>query len=157
MRRGLAAGTLALGDFVLVVGELQVCAATMDIKGFTQSGAAHGRALNMPTGAAWAEVMSKRGAVPHRVGRLTGFSGLPQSKVKRVMLVRLHRNPLTGTQFIQRFTGKLPVTGKLAHRKIHIPIVGPVRQTPLTQGADDLQHLGHVIGGARLKGRRFDA
>ena len=77
MRRRLAAGTLALGDFVLMVRELQVCTATVDIEGFAQSGATHGRALNMPTRAAGAEVMAQRGTVPDRIGRFTGFGGLP--------------------------------------------------------------------------------
>ena len=100
MRRGLAAGSLALGDFVLVVRELQVRAATVDIEGCAQGGAAHGRAFNMPTRAAGAEVMSQRGTVPHRVGRLTGLGCLPQRKVKGVMLVRLHRHALTRTQLV---------------------------------------------------------
>ena len=40
--QGLAMCALALGDFVFMVGKLQVGPATVDIKGFAQHLAAHG-------------------------------------------------------------------------------------------------------------------
>jgi hypothetical protein len=48
----LAGGALALGDLVLVVRELQVGAAAVDVEGVAQHLAAHGRAFDVPARAA---------------------------------------------------------------------------------------------------------
>ena len=46
---GAAMRAFGLGDFVLVVRELQIGAAAVDIEMIAEQGAAHGRTLDMPT------------------------------------------------------------------------------------------------------------
>ena len=87
---------LALGDFIFVMRELQVGPTTVDVKSLAQHLAAHGRALNVPAGAA-----RPVHAVPLRIWRLGRFSGLPQHEVQRVVFAVQHRHPLTRMQFVK--------------------------------------------------------
>jgi hypothetical protein len=71
-------GAAGLGDLVLVVGELEVEAAAVDVEGGAEKLVRHGGAFDVPAGAA---------AAPGRVpagGGLVG--GLPEDEVERVLL-----------------------------------------------------------------------
>ncbi|OPZ34522.1 MAG: hypothetical protein BWY96_03108 [Spirochaetes bacterium ADurb.BinA120] len=75
---GLAVGGLALGDLVLVVREDEVHASRVDVYGPSEYTPHHGRALNVPAGAAPAE-----GGLPVR---LALFGRLPERKIAGVVL-----------------------------------------------------------------------
>ena len=85
----------ALGDFVFVVGKLQICATAVDVKCVAKQFAAHGGAFNVP---AWSSVAPR--ALPMR---LFGFGGFPQHKIQRVALKAVHFHALAGAQVVQRF------------------------------------------------------
>ena len=70
---GVVQAALALGDLVLVVGEDEVHAAAVDVDALAQELHAHGRALDVPAGAA-----RSPGALP---GGLAGLGGLPEHEV----------------------------------------------------------------------------
>ena len=116
----LATGTFALGDLVFMVRELQVGAATMDVKVVAQRSTAHGRAFNMPARAPHAEVETQGRAVPFGIGGLCRLGRLPQYKVQRVALAVLHGHALAGTQLIERLARQLAIAVKLAHCEIDI-------------------------------------
>ena len=97
----------ALRDLVLVVRELQVHAAAVDVEVLAEQRAAHRRALDVPAGAAGAE-----GAVPLGVVGLVGLGGLPQHEVERVVLAVEHRDALAGTQLVERLARQLAVAGE---------------------------------------------
>ena len=161
-RQRLASGTFALRNLVLVVGKLQINTAAVDVKRLTQSLAAHGRALNVPAGAAASIVMSVRsavpiGAVPLGIFRLRFFSRFPQHKIQWVALVVLNCNALARAQVVQRLAGQLAVAGELAHGKVHIAAGCLVGQAFGLQPVDQCQHLGHVLRGARLQRGRLYA
>ena len=92
---GLSMSPFALCDFVFVVGKLQVCAATMNVKVLTEQIATHGRTFNMPT-----RTPQPEGAGPLRLWRLGGFGRLPQHKVERVFFVARHTDPLARAQLV---------------------------------------------------------
>ena len=95
-RQRFAVSAFALGDFVLMVGKLQVSAAAVNVKALAQGLAAHGRALDVPAGPALAI-----GAVPLGVCGLALFGGFPEHKVQRVLLAIEHGHALAGTQLIE--------------------------------------------------------
>ena len=76
----------ALGDFVFVVGKLQICATAVDIKRVAKQFAAHRGAFNVPT---WSSVAPR--ALPMR---LFGLAGFPQHKIQRVALETVHFHAL---------------------------------------------------------------
>src|SRR3990172_7897004 len=77
---GLYAGEgLGLGDLVLVMGEDQVLAPAVDVDLLAQVLEGHGRALDVPAGAA-----RPPGAVPGGLARLGRF---PEGEVAGVLLV----------------------------------------------------------------------
>ena len=149
---GLAGGPFALRDLVLVVRELQVHAAAVDVEMLAEHRAAHRRAFDVPARPA--------GTVrtgPFGVVRLVGLGRLPQHEVQRIMLAVEHRHALSGAQFVERLARQLAVAGKLAHREVHVAIVGAVGQPLAFERANQVQHLRHVVGGTRLVRRRQDA
>ena len=72
---GVAAGAFALGDLVLVVGECEVDAAGVDVEVVLEVLHAHGRALEVPAGAALAPW-----ALPEDVA-VAGFAAFPEDEV----------------------------------------------------------------------------
>jgi len=68
-----------------------------------------------------------------------------------------HRHALAGAQVVQGLAGQLAVAFETAHGVVHVAVVGLVGQALLLELADDVQHLAHVLGGARLAVGRFDA
>ena len=101
--------------------ELQVDAAAVDVEVFAEQRAAHGRAFNVPAGAA-----ATIGAVPFRVFGLCGFGGFPQHEVQWVVLAayfhRIHCHALARSQLVYRLARQLAVAGELANRKIHVAV-----------------------------------
>ena len=148
----LAACSFALRDLVLVVRELQVGAAAMDVERVPQQRRGHGRAFDGPAGTTLAI-----GARPARVLGLVRLGGLPQHEIQRILLAVPHRDALARMQFVDRLARQLSVAGKFAHRVIDVAVVGPVGQSLVFEQADDLQHLRHVIGGARIVVGTLDA
>ena len=155
-RQGLAAGTLTLGDLVFVVRKLQVRPPAMDVEGFSQRLAAHGRAFDMPAGPAFAVVITQRRAVPLGVFGLTFLGRLPQHEVQRVVLAFLHRHALTGAQLVKRLARQLAVTREFAHGIVHVAASTPISQPFFLEDADHGQHLRHIVGRTRLQRRRLD-
>ena len=75
---------MGLGLLILMVREAQVNAAAVDVESVAQVASAHGRALQVPAGAA-----ASPGGVPGGVGRFAWFSGFPQGKVAWVAFISL--------------------------------------------------------------------
>ena len=67
---GLAGCALGLGDLVLVVGELEVLSAPVDVEGIAQAMGGHGRTLDVPAGTSGSPGRCKR--------RLSRFGLLPE-------------------------------------------------------------------------------
>ncbi|CAM5223283.1 hypothetical protein CDEF62S_04092 [Castellaniella defragrans] len=133
----------ALGDFILVMRELQVRAPAMDVERHAQQAAAHGRTFDMP-----ARAPRAIGGIPARVGRFFGLRGLPEHEIQRILLARRHRHSLPGAQVVQRLARQLAVAGKLAHGEIHVAVGALIGQPLGRQGGDDLQHARHMLRGA---------
>ena len=72
--QGLAGGCFGLGDFIFVVRKNQVGSTQVNVDGFTQFLAHHGRAFDMPTGPSLPPGRSKTG--------LTRFGTFPEGKIK---------------------------------------------------------------------------
>src|SRR5213075_100352 len=119
-----------LRDLVLVVRELQVLAAAVDVERLAEQRAAHRGALDVPAGPALAP-----GRWP---GRLAGLGALPQHEIERILLRLVDVDALARAQLVERLAGKLSVTGKAAHRVVHIPRLRLVGELLLLQPADQL-------------------
>jgi hypothetical protein len=144
VRREVVAEGLGLGDLVLVVREDQVEAAAVDVEGGTEVLVGHGRALQVPAGAATAP----RG-LPVGLARL---GRLPQREVTGVALAGLAvRGGLE--QVVQLLVGQLEVAREGAHVEVDVA-VRLVGVTALDEAAHHLDHLGDVPGGTRLVRRR---
>ena len=142
---GVAVRALGLGDLVLVVGELQVHAAAVDVEVVAEQVRAHRRALDVPARAALAP--RRR---PLDLARLLDLGVLPQHEVERVVLVLRHVDALAGAQLVERLARQLAVAVELAHRVAHVAVGGDVGQALLLETRDQRLHLRHVVGGARL-------
>ena len=125
-----------------MVRKLQICAATVDVKGLPQQLASHGRAFDVPPGSP-----RPKGAGPFGFFGLLRFGALPQHKVQRVLLAIEHRHTLAGMQLVQRLARQLAVAREFAHRKIHIAIGHPVGQALGFQLTNQARHLRHIVGG----------
>jgi hypothetical protein len=145
----LVGGTLGLRDLVLMVRELEVHAAAVDVEGRTEQRRAHRRALDVPAGPALAPA--------RRPFRLVGLGPLPQHEVERVLLGGIDVDALAGAQLVQRFAGELAVALEAAHGVVHVAGAGLVSELFVFQPVDEIQHLRHVLRGARLVIRFLDA
>ena len=135
-----AAGALGLRDLVLVVGELQVLPAPVDIESLAQQRATHRRAFDMP---------SRPAPSPRRVplhllglGRLGGF---PQHEVERVGLAGVDLHPFAGAQLVKRLAREPAVALELPDRVVHVAVVHLVGEAVLLEPADQVEHLGHIL------------
>ena len=135
-----------LGSFVFMMRKHQVRAAPVNIERQTQILVAHGRALNVPTGAPF----PPRG-IPRR---LTWFRGFPQRKIKRVTL-SVFKTLSCGTKLtMSRFhviyiaPRKLSVRRIRAHRKVHITLY-LVGVSFFNERAYQLNHLINFFGSFR--------
>ena len=141
---GMAERAFGLGDLVFVVRELQVRATAVDVELFTEQGARHGRALDMPARAALAPLR-----IPFDFFRLGLFRRLPQHEVERIALARVHVDALARAQVVERLARQLAVVGEVAHGVIDVAVKALVSQVLRFELFDQAQHLRHVFGGAR--------
>src|SRR5438105_10767384 len=94
------------------MGELQILAAAVDVEVLPKKRAAHGRALDVPPGAALAPW--------RRPFRLLGLGALPENEIERIVLGGVDFDALAGTQLVERFSRELAVARKAAHGEIDI-------------------------------------
>ncbi len=122
----------------------QVLASAVYIKSLAQVLGAHGRALYMP---------ARPAPAPWTVPcRLTGLGCLPQHKVKRVFLARVHLHPGTGLHVPEAPAGKLAVFRPPGNRKKNVT-VHAVCISLLLQYFYNPNNLGDMICGKRLQVR----
>jgi hypothetical protein len=128
----VAEGALALRDLVLVVRELQVLPAAVDVEALAQQRAAHGRAFDVPAGAAGAV-----GAAHLASSGSSGLAAFHKHEVQRVLLVVAHGHALAGAQVVERLARQLAVAVELAHREVDVAALagGPVGQALVFQRA----------------------
>ena len=143
-----AGGAFALGHLVFVVGEDEVFAAAMDIKGVAQVFAAHGRAFYVPAGPAGAP-----GAFPGGFPRLAPF---PEGKIHGVFFFFVHRDAGACLHVFQVATGKGAVAAETGNPEVDIG-VNLVGESLANEVFDQLDDLPHVFGGLWLDGGREDA
>ena len=128
---------LALGDFILVVGENVIHAAGMQVKPLPQILAGHGGTFDMPTGKALAP-----GTGPlHIPARLRGF---PQGKIPGIAFQGVGFGPHPFQQIAAEVAGQAAVLGKLRHRKIDIA-AGLVCVALGQQPPHHINHLRDVL------------
>ena len=136
---------LSLGDFIFMMGKLEVRSATMDVQRNTQERLAHGRALDMP-----ARATPSVRRIPPGVERFRILCGFPKHEVQRIALGGVHRHPLTCAKIIQRLSRELAIAVKRADSEIHIPIGRVIGEALVLKATDDVEHFTHITGGARL-------
>ena len=113
--RFLSVGAFRLGNFIFVMGELQVGTTAMNVELLAQKAAAHGRTLNMP--ARSAKAVGRR---PDSLFGLFGLGALPEYEVQRVALAFGDGNPLTCSKLVDRLAREPAVAWETAHGIVHI-------------------------------------
>lgn len=144
-----AVGAAGLGDLVLVVGELQIGAAAVDVEVVAQVLGVHGGALDVPAGTARAP-----GAFP---GRLAGFGHLPQHEVQGVALGIHHVDAGAGLQLLQILTGEPAVLVEGVDDEHDVTVVRHVGVAAIQQQLHHGDDLADVGGGARFDVRAHHA
>ena len=143
-----AVGGLRLGNLILMVREGEVAAAAVDVDRLSEVAVGHGRALNVPAGAALA---------PRRVpGRLTGFGGLPEREVERVLLDVVDVDARAGLQIFDRLVAELAVVLEVQRAVVHVT-VDLIGVALVDERRDDVDDLLDVFGRLRVHGRLADA
>ena len=138
-----AAGGAGLRDLVLVVRELEVHAAAVDVEVLAEQLDRHRRALDVPAGTARA---------PRRLpGRLAGLGGLPQHEVERVALGLVHLDARAGAQVCEPLAGQLPVRLEVRHGVVHVAVRADVGVALVDQR---LHHRRRSAAGARWRAAR---
>ena len=138
--RCAAVGALALRHFVLVVRELQVDTAGMDVDGLAQVGSGHRRALDVPARSAHA---------PRRVPARQVVAGrLPQDEVTGITLVRGYLDPGTGQHVLRITPRELAVTVKAGDREQHMAVsgIGMATFDQLLDHRDDVRDVRSGLG-----------
>ena len=113
VNEGMAtSATFGLSDFVFMVRENKVTAATVEVEAFTQIFHAHGRAFNVPA----------RTAFTPRAGpsRFTRFSSFPQSKVHRIAFAVIYVNASASHHIFKVTTGKFAVMLEFFYAVIYV-------------------------------------
>ena len=139
-----------LGALVLVVRELQVLTAAVQVEILAQQVEAHDHALAVPSGT---PVAPRR-----RPRRLARLGQLPQDEVGRVTLVVGAEHlavAATDEHVVEVLVDEQAVVGHRLHAEVHT-IVGEVRRTAGDQLFDHRDHLRHVLGGVRDVGGSVD-
>jgi hypothetical protein len=96
-------------------------------------------------------------ALPAGFGRFVRLGRLPEHEIERILLAGGHGHALAGPQVVEALAAQASVAGKAAHTKEGVAIVGAVGIAVLLQQADEVEHLRHVVGGARFEVRALDA
>ncbi len=136
--QGLIIGGLGLGQFIFMVGEDEIGAAAVNVKGVAEIILTHGGTLDMPAGAP-----RPPGAVP---GGFPGFAGLPKGKIKRIVFLQIDVDPGAGQHIVQAAPGELAVAGKFGHREIDVAFPGVGKTFGLEFG-DEFDNIGNMFGG----------
>jgi hypothetical protein len=138
-----------LGDLVLVVRELEVLPAAVDVEMSAEQAVRHDRALDMP---------ARPTFTPRRIPRgLALFRLLPEHEVERIVLRRADLDALAGAQIVERLPRKLPVAGKLPHGIVHVAVIGQIGELAGLENVDHFEHAVDVLRRARLEIGLFDA
>ena len=135
VRERLAGGALALGDLVLVMGEDEILAASVDVERVAQVLHGHGGALDVPSGPP-----RSPGTLPRRLARL---GTLPQGEVERVALRLARLDPVALAHVVDAAARELPVVRLAAHVEVDIA-ARRVGVALLDQAGDQGVHLGDV-------------
>ena len=146
----LVTSCMGLGNLVLVVRELQIEAAAVNIKLAAQVVGGHSRALQVPAGAA----PTPRGGP----GRLARLGGLPQRKILRAALTFGFRlallhilDAITGQRTVIRTFGDIPCGDVEINRAGGVFSCGATRHGRRIAGVDKPRHVLHHL---RDKARR---
>ena len=142
VREMIARRRAGLRDLVLVVRELQIHAARVDIEVRAQNLGRHHRALDVPARTPLAPGGRPRG--------LAGLGAFPEHEIKRIALALFHFDPRARAQISEALARELPVVRKARHGVHHIAIARHIRVTLLDQRFSERDHAGHVLGGPRL-------
>ncbi len=102
-----SSGRFGLSHFIFMVGESEVSAATMDVKGFSQIFLAHDGTFDVP---AWSSFPP--GTFPEGFSRFTGF---PKSEVKGIFFLFININSGTGLHILQIPFGEFSIIFKFLH------------------------------------------
>ncbi len=138
----LAGGRLALGNLVLVVRELQVAAATMNVEALTQAAGGHHRALDVP---------ARTARAPWRLPAwLARLDALPQHEIERVLLGLVDLDAGADAQVFDLLARQLAVAHELADAVVHVAIARRVGIPLVDQGLDHRVHAGDMVGGTRF-------
>ena len=132
---------LGLGNLVLVVGELQVDPASVDVEALAKICHRHRGAFQVPSRPSRAE-----GAVPARLPRA---GRLPEHEVAGVVLVifvGVHPGARADAAGVQ--AGELAVLGPAADAKVRRTGVA-IGVARALDASDEPEHLGNVLGGRR--------
>ncbi len=129
-----------LGQLVLVMGELQVEPAAVDVEGCAQNLHAHGRAFDVP-----ARPAETPRAVPFRLARLGAF---PEGKVARIALFIADFDASTGLQLLGVSMTKFAVIGIFRYLKVHIA-TDRVSKAFVNQTLDDSLDVLDVLSCSR--------
>ena len=140
----LRMGAAALRQFILVMRELQINPAAMNVKGRPQQLIAHGAAFDMPAGPP-----APPRAVP---ARGFGIRRFPQHEIHRVFLEGRHLDPRPCDHVIDRPPREPPVFGIRPHPEQHMPFLG-IGMPPRDQRLDHGDHRPDIGRGARLMRR----
>src|SRR5262245_26715918 len=97
--------TFGLGNFVLVMRELQILPTAVDIEMTAQQLAAHGRTFDVP-----ARTAASPGRIPFDLARLIFPRMLPQHEIQGILLAIHDFDAFAGTQIVERFAGELAVS-----------------------------------------------
>ena len=138
----------ALRNFVFVVRELQVHAAGMDVQGFTEVGADHGRAFDMP-----ARATAAPGRIP--AGQVAS-GGFPQDEITRVTLVGCDFHASACQHFFRITARELAVVLERVDREQGMAF-GRIGMAVVDQALDHGDDLRDMCGGLRFDVRRRHA
>ena len=101
-------------NVTMPIGGLDVYKRQVDVDRLAEVAVGHGRALDVPAGAALA---------PRRVpGRLAGFGGLPEREVERVLLDVVDVDARAGLQVLDRLVAELAVVLELQRAVVHVAV-----------------------------------
>ena len=140
--------SLALGDLVLVVGELQVVAAAVEVERAPQELTRHDRALDVPAG-----TTGPPGALPAGLARL---DALPECEVGGVPQAPLGLDTGPSLHVLELAAGELAVALVSADVEVH-PVLGHVGDVVVHQLLDEGDHLRHVLRAAWVVGDGLDS
>ena len=136
--KGLAVGSLALCDLVLVVREDQILTAAVEVEGLAQVVAGHGRAFNVPARSALA---------PWRIPvGFTRFRCLPDSEVQRFLLAVVDVDSCACLQFLNGLTGQLAVFRERRGPEVYVSVVSGISVTGVHQLFHNVNDKIHAVG-----------